>query len=253
MLVTIGSTKADVRVRAVMSMPRLSFTANHMVWWKALLPLGIEPEIVSGAFWNQCLTRSMKNVIDSCEYILTLDYDSFILRQDVEELFSLAMVFQCDALAPFQTKREDGRPMVTPLGTFKPGQKSGPTTLPKEWFLQPVQEVDAAHFGCTVISTAALKRCMKPWFHGQPNADGEWEDGRIDDDMAFWAQWRASGLKVHVTPRVVIGHGEYGVTWPGASLQKPVYQSAHEFTRTGKKPEGIWHIEGADDDAEEKP
>jgi hypothetical protein len=241
-LVEIGSTKADIRVKAVMSMPRLSFTANHMVWWKALLPLGIEPTIVQGAFWSQCLSRGFRDTMNDCEFILAIDYDSFMLREDVEQLLALGMALQCDALAPFQTKRDDGRPMITPLGTFKGAGKTQSTGLSAAWFAEPVQEVDAAHFGCTLISTTALKRMKKPWFHSRPNEDGDWDDGRVDDDMFFWEQWRESGNRCFVTPRVVIGHGEYDITWPGADLGVAVRQSTREFCSTGKKPDNIWKV-----------
>ena len=48
MLVNVGGqggTTADIRVAAVMSMPRLSFTANHLAWLKALMPLGIAQQM----------------------------------------------------------------------------------------------------------------------------------------------------------------------------------------------------------------
>ena len=249
MLVEIGSTKCDIRVKAVMSMPRLSFTANHMVWWKALLPLNIEPTIVQGAFWSQCLSRAFEQVVDDCEYILAIDYDSFMLREDIEQLLATAFALQCEALAPLQTKRDDGRPMITPLGTFAGAGTTKSAGLTPDWFSAPVQEVDAAHFGCTILSTAALKRCRKPWFWSTPSERDDWNDGRIDDDMFFWQQWRASGLRCFVTPRVCIGHGEYNITWPGADLSTPVIQSTRDFTQSGKKPDGIWRIGNKEDAA----
>lgn len=245
MLVNVGGqggTTADIRVVAVMSMPRLSFTANHLAWLKALMPLGIEPQIYTGAFWDQCLSRGFASAIKGAEYILSLDYDSFILREDIEQLFTMAMAFQCDALAPMQTKREDGRPMITPLGTFDGPDRGKEIELNGEWLGQPVQEVDAAHFGCTIISCAALKRMRKPWLHSKPNDNGDWEDGRIDPDMWFWQQWRRSGNRVYMTPRVVIGHGEYHITWPGADLKTPVYQHCTDFTTHCRKPDNVWRV-----------
>lgn len=250
MLVEIGSTKADIRVKAVMSMPRLSFTANHMVWWKALLPLGIEPTIIQGAFWSQCLSRGFSAALDECEYILAVDYDTFMSREDIEQLFALTMALQCDALAPFQTKRDDGKVMLTPLGTFQGAGKTQSAGLTPDWFGAPVQEVDAAHFGCTIISTAALKRMRKPWFHSTPNEQGEWNDGRVDDDMWFWQQWRESGNRVFVTPRVVIGHGEYVITWPGPDLSTPLQQSTRDYAANGK-PGNVWKVRGKDEHAAE--
>ena len=181
--------------------------------------------------------------MDKCEYILCIDYDTFFTREDVEQLFAMAMTFQCDAITGLQTKREDGRPMLTLKGTLNNPPKDGHTTLPSSWFAEPVQEVDTIHFGCTVISTAALKRTPKPWFKGVPNADGEWGEGRVDDDIWFWKQFReAGGNRVFVSPRVILGHGEYMVTWPGKDLGKPVFQYSTEFSNSMKKPDTAWSV-----------
>jgi len=242
MLVRVGDTQVDVRVEAIMSMPRLTFTSNTFGWAQALTPLGIRPTIGTGCFWDQVNTRCMEQMIDKAEYLLLTDYDSFYTKEDVEHLFALALTFQCDALAPIQTKREDGRPMLTLLGTLDNPPEGGATTLSREWFAEPVQEVDTAHFGCTIISTAALKRAKKPWFWSKPDPQGSWNDGRLDPDIYYWKNWRESGNRVFVTPRVCIGHGEYVVTWPGRDFSKPVYQYATEFTSTNKRPETAWRV-----------
>lgn len=242
MNVRIGSLDADVRVHAVMSTPRLGFMDNFACWMQSLVPLGIVPTKVTGAFWGQCLQRVIEMHLDSCEYILTIDYDTFFTKADVEHLFALAMTFQCDALTGFQTKRDDGRPMITLLGTQDAPPDSGKTSLPAEWFAQPVQQVDAIHFGCTVISAAALRRTPKPWFLDQPDKDGSWNEGRVDADMFFWKNFRAAGNNVFITPRVTLGHGEYKIAWPGGNLSKPVFQDTSVFLQEGKKPEDSWRV-----------
>jgi hypothetical protein len=242
MLVKVGNTEADVRVSAVMSTPRLGFMDNFACWMQSLVPLGIVPTKVTGAFWGQCLQRVIESHLDECEYILTIDYDTFFTKADVEHLFALAMTFQCDALTGFQTKRDDGRPMITLLGTQDNPPESGKSSVPAEWFAHPVQEVDAMHFGCTVISAAALKRTPKPWFLDEPDPTGSWNDGRTDADMYFWRNFRKAGNRAFVTPRVTLGHGEYKITWPGKTLATPVYQNTHDFLNTDKKPEDSWQV-----------
>ena len=242
MIVKIGNTEADIRVSAVMSTPRLGFMDNFACWMQALVPLGIVPTKVTGAFWGQCLQRVIESHLDESEYILTIDYDTFFTRADVEMLFATAMTFQCDALTGFQSKRDDGRPMMTLLGTQDSPPESGKTTLPGSWFAHPCQQVDAIHFGCTVISCSALKRTPKPWFLDQPDKDGSWNEGRTDADMYFWRNFREAGNRVFVTPRVTLGHGEYKITWPGASLSEPVYQNTQDFLNNEKKPEGVWQV-----------
>lgn len=242
MLVKVGKTQVDVRVEAVMSVPRLGFMDNFYTWAQALMPLGIRPTKVTGAFWGACLQRVMHQFVDSCEYILTIDYDTFFTREDVEHLFALAMTFQCDAITGLQTKREDGRPMLTLPGCLDNPPPNGKTSLPLSWFAEPVQLVDSAHFGCTVISTAALKRTPLPWFKGEPNAEGHWGEGRTDDDIWFWRQFRAAGNRACISPRVVLGHGEYMVTWPGRDFGSPVFQYSTEFANTLKRPESAWSL-----------
>lgn len=242
MIVKVGNTEADVRVEAVLSMPRLSFTANTYTWVQALMPLNIRPTMGTGVFWDQVNTRVWEQFIDRCEYLLCIDYDSFFSQSDLEHLFSIALAFQCDALAPLQTKREDGRPMLTLKGHLDNPPESGTAQVTKEWFGEPVQEVDTAHFGCTILSTAALKRCKKPWFWSKPDPSGGWSDGRRDPDIWFWANWRESGNRVYVTPRVCIGHGEYVVTWPGQDLGKPVFQWTSDWTKEHRRPESAWRV-----------
>ena len=242
MIVKVGGTEVDIRVEAVLSMPRLSFTANHFAWAQALMPLGIRPTMGTGAVWSQVNSRIFEQFIDKAEYLLAIDYDTFFTKEDVEQLFAMAMTFQADAITGLQTKREDGRPMLTLKGTLDNPPDEGSTKLPMSWFAEPVQEVDSAHFGCTVISTAALRRMKKPWFWSKPDPSGGWGEGRTDDDIWFWRQWRDSGNRVFVSPRVVLGHGEYVVTWPGRDLGKPAFQWTSEFTSTQKRPETAWSV-----------
>lgn len=242
MIVKVGGTECDIRVEAVMSMPRLGFNDNWFGWAQALMPLGIRPTKVSGAFWGQCLQRVCETFVDKCEYILTIDYDTFFTRQDLEQLMAMAMTFQCDAITGLQVKREDGRPMLTMKGMTEDHAPNWRSTVPMSWFAEPVQEVDSAHFGCTVISTAALKRTPKPWFQGVPNEQGEWGEGRIDDDIFFWRQFRKAGNRVFISPRVVLGHGEYVVTWPSKDLGKPVFQYTTEFCNSLQRPETAWSV-----------
>lgn len=242
MIVKVGATEVEIRAEAILSGPRFGPLANLFGWAQALMPLGIRPTLGQGAFWSQVLTRMMEQFVDQCEYIITLDFDTFVSRDDIEQLFAMAMAFQCDALAPLQVKREDGRPMLTLLDTLDNPPPDGTTTLPASWFAEPVQQVDSAHFGCTIFSTAALKRMKKPWFYEQADPSGSWGEGRVDADIGFWRQWKASGNKAYVTPRVSIGHGEYVVTWPGKDLGKPVFQWTSEYMKTQKRPETAWSV-----------
>lgn len=242
MLVRVGDTQVDIAVECIMSGPRFGPIGNIFGWAQSFLPLGIRPTLQQGAFWSQGLTRCMEQFIDSAQYLLCVDFDTYFSKEDIEQLVAIAMTFQCDALAPLQVKREDGRPMLTLKGTLDNPPPDGTTRLPRSWFAEAVQEVDTAHFGCTIISTAALKRCKKPWFYERPDPTGSWGEGRRDADIAFWANWRESGNRIFVTPRVCIGHGEWVITWPSKELGQPVFQYTSDYQKTGKKPETAWHI-----------
>ena len=242
MIVKVGGTEVDIAVECVMSGPRFGPIGNIFGWAQALLPLNIRPTLAQGAFWSQGLTRVFEQFIDSAQYLLVCDFDTYYSREDLEQLVAIALTFQCDALAPLQVKREDGRPMLTLKGTLDNPPTDGSTQLPRSWFGEPVQEVDTAHFGCTIISTAALKRARKPWFLERPDPQGGWGEGRRDSDIAFWANWRESGNRVFVTPRVCIGHGEWVITWPSKDLGKPVFQYTSDYTKTNRKPETAWNV-----------
>jgi hypothetical protein len=78
----------------------------------------------------------------------------------------------------------------------------------------------------------------KPWFLGTPDAEGRWGDGRIDDDIHFWRQWKAAGNTVFCAPRRVIGHCELFVMWPNINLEH-IMQHASDYWREGA-PRGVW-------------
>jgi hypothetical protein len=241
-IVQVGGTSVEVRAEAVLSAPRFGPLTNVFSFIESLMPLHIRPTLGQGAFWSQVLTRMMEQFSPTTEYIITLDYDSFVTRENVEHLFALAMTMQCDAIAPLQCKREDGRPMLTLLDTLDNPPEDGKSELPMSWFAEPVQQVDSAHFGCTIISTRALKRTLKPWFYSQPDPEGSWGDGRIDDDIWFWRQFKASGNRLYVTPRVVIGHGEYVISWPSRGLNSPVFQHTTDWQNKKTPPETAWRV-----------
>lgn len=242
MFIQVGDSRVEVRAEAVLSGPRFGPLINAFGFIEALMPLHIRPTLGQGAFWSQVLTRMLEQFEPTTEYIITLDMDSFVSKEQIEHLFALAMTFQCDALAPLQTKREDGRPMLTLLDTLDNPPEGGVTSVPVEWFGHPVQQVDTAHFGCTIISTAALRRMKKPWFWERPDPQGGYGEGRVDSDIGFWRTWKESGNRLYVTPRVVIGHGEYLITWPGKNLSGPVFQYTTEWQKDRKPPKTAWKV-----------
>jgi hypothetical protein len=220
-------------VEALISMPRLAWTENMFCAIQALVPLKVNLTKHTGAFWGQCLSRLIETAIakPGCEWILTLDYDTIFSRDDVASLYRLATSQGLDAVAAMQV----GRDRQTVLITVHDENGNARSSLLPEEIERDALEVETAHFGLTLINAAKLRELPKPWFHGQPAPDGSWGDGRIDDDIAFWRQWKRAGNRVWQANRVRIGHMQTVVTWPDRRLAAR-HQYHSEYVTDGKPP-----------------
>ena len=220
-------------VEALISMPRLAWTENMFCAIAALIPLKINITKHTGAFWGQCLSRLMREAIakPSCEWVLTIDYDSIFTKEDVVSLYRLATSRNLDAVAAMQIGRERN----TVLITCEDDDGKARTTLSLEEIQADALEVATAHFGLTLIRADALRKLPLPWFHGSPAPDGSWGEGRIDDDIQFWRQWKRAGHKVWQSNRVKIGHIQIMVTWPDQRLAAR-HQYHSEYVTDGKPP-----------------
>jgi hypothetical protein len=72
-----------------------------------------------------------------------------------------------------------------------------------------------------------------PWFCPVPNPDGRWAEGKLDDDIYFWRKLTEHGGKVFLAPRVVIGHCELDLRWPGNNLNL-LHQHMYEYNDHGR-------------------
>jgi len=233
MFLRIGNCEAEVKVAALMSCPRLGFTDNFFCVSQALAPHRISPIKYTGAFWGQCLQRSMETVIDTHDVVLTFDYDTVFTAKTVEALLALMMHAGVDAIAPLQTKRESNAVMFALPGVSVDDK----TSVDDDWFNKPVQIAETAHFGCTFIRTAAIKKMKKPWFEGRANEQGEYNGGHLDEDIAFWKSFSASGNKLGIATNVSVGHCELMVTWPSRTVEGgKIQQHTTDFWNSGQKP-----------------
>lgn len=227
-------------IAPVMSLPRLSFTDCMHSVMRALAPLGIHPAMTTGVFWGQCLTRVWEDLLRGGKpYILTMDYDTVFSFEDLAYLYHLMETNpQIDALAPLQMSQTRPTLIMTPVGCPEATGQPITLALPGEELARPVMEIRTAHFGCTLLRTAALARLPKPWFVAKPDPDGGWGPLRCDEDVAFWLKWREAGNTLYQANRVPVGHIAHRVIWPDRHLQ-PIYQVASEYFDAGK-PEGCW-------------
>lgn len=221
-----------IAVSAIMSMPRLTWTENSVCCIEALNPLGVKYRSVTGAYWGQCLERGIEQTIreDQPDAILTIDYDTIFKRADVSQLMQLMMAHpEADAIAPVQS----GRGMDHAL--FAVDQGGG---VSREVFEPDLFPITTAHFGLTLIRAEKLAAFGKPWFHDVPAPDGSWGDGRKDADIDFWLKWKAAGNTLFLANRVVVGHLDVTVRWPGEDF-KPIHQPLRDWRADGP-PKEVW-------------
>lgn len=231
-------TKDDVKamnIGAAMSVPRLGFMDNFFCAFQSLAPLGIELRKYTGAFWGQCLERTMQEwQKEGKDWILTIDYDTVWTPDALKDLLEIARDSDADAIAPVQAHRTK----PTPLMAMKGEDGRNVKTAPRSAFMGELTKVYAAHFGLTLVRVSALADMPHPWFHGQPDEDGLWSAGRTDDDVYFWQQWDKAGKTLYLANRVVVGHAELMIRWPDENFET-MYQHPTEFYTEGP-PSKVW-------------
>lgn len=244
MRLLVGNVEHDVKIAACMSMPRLSFTDNYFTAFSTFAPFGIQVTKGTGAFWDMTMNRILTDLSKEetgNQFIVTVDYDSVFEPECLTRLLSAMLISGVDAIAPLQMKRDDKQLMFTPSGLG--GKGACEVTLPTEWWEAPAQPVDTAHFGLTIIRTAALRRMTKPWFIGVPSEDGDWGPDRTDPDIFFWKKFKECGNTLALCPQVAIGHAELVVTWPDQRLKAIHQYPTHFWNSGGRRPPEAWGSE----------
>lgn len=208
----------DLKIGAFMTLPRYEAVASRGVIQNALHKLGIPLTTSQGVYYGQCMQRMFEDAVkNDVDWILTLDSDSLFTAEQLSQLLDhLANNAHIDALAALQCRRGKPFPLMT-QGHNQNIETTGEPIL-----------VTTAHFGLTLIRVDSLRQVQKPWFFSQPEPDGTWGDGRLDDDIWFWHQWRLAGLNVYVDPLVSIGHLEEMVAGFDDELQ-PRHEYLHEW------------------------
>ncbi|MFA6047086.1 MAG: hypothetical protein WC718_19045 [Phycisphaerales bacterium] len=227
-------------IKAIMTAPRLGFLDNIFCIYQGLVPLGIDVYKNHGVFWGQCLTKLFETVLRDAEYILTLDYDTVFRCADIMELIRLMDAHpEADAIVPMEVKRENMTGLFTVLE-----DPADPASLPRANItlgeLQPeLLRVASAHFGCTLFRAAALRKMERPWFLPQPDPQGRWEAGHVDEDIWFWKQLAKTGGRCYLATRMAVGHMQLMVTWPNKLLNGVLHQHISRWEQDGK-PHDAW-------------
>ena len=220
------------KIMAICSCPRLGYMDFMGQSIAAFAQNGVGYRNVYGAFWSQTLSNGIQTCIDEGnDYIITTDYDSIFTGDDVAQLIRLAEQNpEADAICAMQMGRFSGLLVSTDSGTL----------TRKELKTQPIVPVVTGHFGLTIIRASAFKDLPKPWFWSKPDSDGEWKakSDKRDEDIYFWINFKESGRKLFVAPRIVIGHLELLIKWPDDNLEG-MYETLGTYHEHGK-PVDIW-------------
>jgi hypothetical protein len=219
-------------VRACMSVPRFGPLMHPRCAERAFTQLGIRTEAGQSCFWHQMLSNQMERVIadPDTQYVLTMDFDTVFCAGDVLELYRLLRACpEVDAVFPLQSKRGCSEALFSLPGRI-PGQvRTHVSAADLERNLLPA---NTGHFGLTLFRADTLRKFKRPWMVPEPNPKGLWDDGQRDADIDFWKRFIEAGFKVCLAPRVVVGHLEEIVKWPGKELG-PVYQTTADYEENG--------------------
>lgn len=194
----VVETETEVKVRAVVGMPRIGWNDSWQSITDAFNQFGIPIETHQGCFWAQNIQKALQRAVrDGIDWVITLDYDSLILPHHVARLMEIMGTHpEIDACAALQMRRGQETALL-----------SNGTTEQQIDGLAPIK-VNTAHFGLTIIRTESLKDLPKPWLIDVPDKDGGYGGEHVDADIYFWMQWNKHGRTVYVAPDVRIGHLE---------------------------------------------
>lgn len=240
----LDTGSGPVRVMCAMSVPRLGWQDHMFCWPRGLIPYGISPVRLEGAFWGQCLERVLTEMVELDTdhkapplWILTLDYDTIFEADAVPRLLTYATASDYDVVAALQMKRRADEPLFTMAS--ENGERMA--EAPRDHFVyHNMVKANTAHFGFTMIRAAALKKMPHPWFLGKPDKDGQWGPERVDDDIHFWQVAQKAGVKCGVCTRVCIGHAEVWFKWPDRSMKGLVQHPGEFWDKGGRPPEEVW-------------
>jgi hypothetical protein len=220
------------KITAMCSCPRLGFLDFMGQSIAAFVNNGIAYQNLYGVFWHQALSGGILDALENNDYIITTDYDSIYTTETVAQLVRLAEQNpHADAICTMQMGRFSGLLVSTEDGKL----------AKHDLMTKPLVPIKTGHFGLTIFRTSAFKDLEKPWFWSKPDEDGEWKrngKGKEDEDIYFWKNFDASGKRLFVAPRLVIGHLELLMKWPSDNLDG-IYQTTADFAKNGP-PSDVW-------------
>jgi predicted SAM-dependent methyltransferase len=225
------------RVTACLAAPRVGFVPHFRCIIESMHALRVQTKIITGCFWHKNISKAMEADLKAgSDYIITMDYDTIFSQEEVFELYRLMKAFpDADAITSVQSKRQSDIPLMG-IGKEHKFQKEG-QGVPAAIFEQNLTPITTGHFGLTIFRADSLRSFPRPWMNDVPNDDGEWEDGCVDSDITFWLKWRDEGKSLYLANKVIVGHIEEMITWPGKEKFKPVTQYMSDYSKNGMPSE----------------
>jgi predicted SAM-dependent methyltransferase len=187
----------------VLSEPRLGFNSFNSNLRSVLRTLPLSEARVASAFWEQAMQRGVNDVLEAgSRFVVFVDYDSVFTADDFWTLMNtINSDPTCAAIGCVQASRHNDRPLV-----FDDTAD----------YSTEVTRVRFSHFGLTIVRREVFEELPKPWWWGIPDEKGEWgTPGACDADITFWRALQEHGLKVLQHNKVVIGHVQESVIYPG--------------------------------------
>ena len=232
-----GPAKFCENTVCVLTAPRFGPVAHFRCASTAFSKARVRYQIAGGAYWHQILSELIEQQIEDpqVKYVITCDYDTVFCYEDVLELYRLMEACpDADAIFPLESRRG------TEYALFGIRNKDGTLvrSVPTYQLARNLMPVTHGHFGLTIFRAEKLRTFERPWMIGKPAKDGRWRgDDKIDADIDFWHRWKASDRTIFLAPRIVVGHLQEMITWPGKDL-KPIYQMPFDYEFGGGIPEG---------------
>lgn len=218
---------ADLKIVAVLSLPRLGFSTFWAMALEALAPLHIPLVDARSPFWDQGMQGGIiEAMAQEPDAILCLDYDAPFHTGTVKALHRVLREHsEVDAVVPLQSSRHNDKCLFS---IDLPEGVESLDAIPESVFMHPLKSITRGHFGCTLIRASVFRTLPKPWFLNVPGQDGNYGDGRLDADVYFWKKFIDHGLRAELATRIRIGHIVEMVKVPGPDFQ-PRYLTPEQF------------------------
>lgn len=196
-----------------------------------------------GDNWAKALTCTIRKALNeqNPDYIVTLDFDSCFNAGEVAKMIDFMQEHpEVAACWPVQAHRHTDLPLGFAWDAAVQGYYDFSKDNPWKGEFTPH---GSGHFGCTVIRRQVFDTMPQPWLAGLPNPNTmEWDEGALDNDIAFWVGMTGHGFLFGQLNTVQIGHMELCAKWVAGD--KIMWQPIQNWRRNGRPKQAVFDGEG---------